>query len=274
MSLNEASKQELLTKLEQFHDGFVRYRQLALEPEEKRVVASQEAEFQRLRLELERQYGSLKAVIEKYGSSTRLLLQGGTYEYEAFASAFSYKLFGPGALEAVMDTAIAAINTAIGNLQSPMPPESVATVTTSAPPKAFMAHGGESAARDKLERFLMALGVTPIIVEEQPSEGRSADKNVEHYLRQCDCAIILAAKGDVDGRTGEFIPRGNILIEIGRCQEILPDRTVYLLEEGAKFPTNIDEKVWERFTEECMDKALIKVAKELRAFGLIRAMKR
>jgi len=140
-------------------------------------------------------------------------------------------------------------------------------------PSVFIAHGGKTAARDKLEDFLTVLGVTPIIVEEQPSQGRSKDKSVEYYLKQCDCAIILATKGDVDGRTGEFIPRGNILIEIGRCQEILPDRMIYLLEEGAKFPTNIDEKVWERFTQESIDKAFIKVAKELRAFGLIRATK-
>ena len=90
------------------------------------------------------------------------------------------------------------------------------------PPKAFIAHGGESAARDKLEDFLTALGVTPIIVEKQSSEGRSKDKNVEYYLKQCDCAIILATKGDIDGQTGEFIPRGNILNEVGRCQEIFP----------------------------------------------------
>ena len=141
------------------------------------------------------------------------------------------------------------------------------------PPQVFIAHGGKTAARDKLQDFLTALGVTPTIVEEQPSQGRSKDKNVEYYLKQCDCAIILATKGDVDGRTGEFIPRGNILNEIGRCQEIFPNRMVYLLEEGVKFPTNIDEKVWERFTEESMDKAFIKIAKELRAFGLLKAMK-
>jgi hypothetical protein len=140
------------------------------------------------------------------------------------------------------------------------------------PPLVFIAHGGKTAARDKVQDFLMALGVTPIIVEEQPSQGRSKDKNVEHYLKQCDCAIILATKGDIDGRTGEFIPRGNILIEIGRSQEILPDRIIYLLEEGAKFPTDIDEKVWERFTVESMDKAIVKIAKELRAFGLIRSI--
>ena len=141
------------------------------------------------------------------------------------------------------------------------------------PPQVFISHGGKTAARDKLQDFLMALGVTPIIVEEQPSEGRSKDKNVEYYLKQCDCAIILATKGDVDGRTGEFIPRGNILHEIGRYQGILPDRMIYLLEKETKFPTNIDEKVWERFTKESMNKAFIKIAKEFRAFGLLKAMK-
>jgi predicted nucleotide-binding protein len=273
MPLNEASKQELITKLEQLYEKLVRYKQLVLTPEERRVAANVEAEFQDLRLELERKYGSLKAVIEKHGSSTRVLLQGGKHEYEAFTSAFSYTRFSPDALKVVVDTAITAVNTTIGNLQSPMPPESMTTATTSGSPKAFIAHGGKTVARDRVQDFLMALGVTPIIVEEQPSEGRSKDKNVEHYLKQCDCAIILATKGDVDGQTGEFIPRGNILIEIGRCQEILHDRMIYLLEEGAKFPTDIDEKVWERFTKESMDKAFIKIAKELRAFGLIRPIK-
>ena len=141
------------------------------------------------------------------------------------------------------------------------------------PPKAFIAHGGETTAREKLVNFLNALGITPIIVEGQPSEGRSKDKNVEHYLKQCDCAIILATQGDIDGRTSEFIPRGNILNEIGRAQEILPDKMIYLLEEETKFPTNIDEKVWERFTQESMDKAFIKIAKEFRALGLIKAIK-
>ena len=141
------------------------------------------------------------------------------------------------------------------------------------PPQVFIAHGGKTTARGKLEDFLTALGVTSIIVEEQPNQARSKDKNVEYYLKRCDCAVILATKGDVDGRTGEFIPRGNILNEVGRCQEIFPNSTVYLLEEGVKFPTNIGEKVWERFTKESMDKAFTKIAKELRAFGLLRAMK-
>jgi hypothetical protein len=141
------------------------------------------------------------------------------------------------------------------------------------PPKAFIAHGGKSEARDKLCQFLTALDVIPIIVEEQPSEGRSVGENVDHYARQADCAIILATKGDIDGKTGKFIPRGNVLIEIGKAQELFKDRIIYLLQAGTKFPTDISEKVRERFTSQNMDKAFIKIAKELTKFGILRAIK-
>ena len=45
------------------------------------------------------------------------------------------------------------------------------------------------------------------------------------------------------------------------------------MEEGATFPSNIDEKVWEHFTQDNMEKAFIKVANELRASGLIKVVK-
>lgn len=119
MSLNEASKRAVLTELEQFLNQFVRYKEFVLMPEEKRVAASLEQELQMLCLELQRKYGSLKAVIEKYGSSTSVRLQAGKYEYEAFTSAFgNYKVFSPEALELVLGIAITAINTTIGKLQS------------------------------------------------------------------------------------------------------------------------------------------------------------
>jgi len=141
------------------------------------------------------------------------------------------------------------------------------------PPKAFIAHGGDSPALKKLKGFLEALGVQPLVVEEQPSKGRSIAENVDYYARQADCAIILATKGDIDARTGGFIPRGNVLMETGKLQEIFKDRIVYLLQAGTKFPTNISEKVRERFTSQNMDNAFIKIAKELTEFGILRAVK-
>jgi len=144
---------------------------------------------------------------------------------------------------------------------------------TTEPPKAFIAHGGDSPALRNLKNFLEALGVQPLVVEEQPSEGRSVGENVDWYAKQADCAIILATKGDIDGKTGSFIPRGNVLMEIGKLQVIFKDRIIYLLQAGTKFPTNISEKVRERFTTQNMDKAFIKIVKELKKWGFIRVGK-
>lgn len=140
-------------------------------------------------------------------------------------------------------------------------------------PKVFIAHGGETPALSKLKQFINALGVIPIIAEDQPSEGRSVAQQVKWCLDQCDCTVALASKGDIDGQTGEFLPRGNTLDEIGRCQEKFPSRIVYLIESGTKFPSNISEKVRVRFSPQSMDRAFIKVAKELAAFGIIKAVK-
>jgi len=125
MSPNEANKQELIKELEQFLNQFVRYKEFVLMPKEKRVEWDLEEEFQMLRLELQRKYGRLKDILEKHGGSTEVLLQGGKYKYEAFTSTFSYTGFGPVALEVVMDTAIAAINTTIGSLEKVLESEQV-----------------------------------------------------------------------------------------------------------------------------------------------------
>ena len=267
------NKRELLIQeLKEFHTQLREFRR-AVEKLHKTRGDSGSAERQRERIreELVRNSGKLKPIVvrltgQQYGQQLNESFDVWTEALGAGSSA-PLQRWSLGVL-------IDSVNEAIGRLEAEPELEKLSKMTPPLEsPKAFIAHGGETTARDKLEDFLTALGVTPIIVEKQPSEGRSKDRNVEYYLKQCDCAIILATKGDVDGRTGEFIPRGNILNEVGRCQEILPNRTVYLLEEKVKFPTNIDEKVWERFTQESMDKAFVKIAKELRAFGLVKATK-
>ncbi len=135
-------------------------------------------------------------------------------------------------------------------------------------PNVFIAHGGDSQALNKLCAFLQDdLGVKPLVVERLPSEGRSVNENVEHYLGIADAAIVLATGDDfVDGR---YQARGNVQIELGRFQERFPERVIFLLEKGAAYPSNVSEKVWERFTQGNMEKALKKVVRELRAFGFL-----
>jgi hypothetical protein len=117
MPLDEANKQEMLIALNDFCKGFFRYKELILLKRSGRQTGSQEIEFQALSFDLQRKYGSLKEVIEEYGGSATLLLQGGRVKYEAFSSAFSYTRFSQEALIAVLDTAITTINAAIGKLE-------------------------------------------------------------------------------------------------------------------------------------------------------------
>ena len=142
-----------------------------------------------------------------------------------------------------------------------------AQLTTVTRPKVFIAHAGESEALNKLCDFLDELGMKPLVVERLPSEGRSVNENVEHYMEMADCAIVLATGDDLVG--GKLQARANVHIELGRFQERFPNRIIYLLEEGAAFPSNVSEKVWERFSDSNMDKALMKILRELRAFGLL-----
>jgi predicted nucleotide-binding protein len=272
----------MIDRLKEFLNKLVSYEHYQSAFLEEGLTETKTKTMMTMRGELIRDCGRLEPIIVELPGKERVsLIEGGQErEFDMFLLGLG-SFITPQARQALR-YCIDVTNSAIGRLESDVEMrirdkegkvlEQPAGVGI-APPKAFIAHGGESAARDEVEDFLTALGITPIIVEKQPSEGRSKDKNVEYYLKQCKCAIILATKGDVDGRTGQFIPRGNILNEVGRYQEILPNRMVYLLEEGVKFPTNIDEKVWERFTKESMDRALIKITKELRAFGLIRPIR-
>lgn len=149
----------------------------------------------------------------------------------------------------------------------------VEPATAAEPPKAFIAHGGESEALRKLRELLSGLNITPLVAEDAASQGRSINEQVEWCLSNSACAIILGTADDRELKDGRLYPRRNVYIEIGRVQERFPDKTIYLLEEGASFPSNISGKVYERFTPKNMEKAFIKVAKELSAFGILKAEK-
>ena len=133
--------------------------------------------------------------------------------------------------------------------------------------KIFIAHGTEGAALQKLERFVRALGLLPIIVVREPSRGMAVDDLVDKHLKESDCVIILATADDEIGDRRQ--PRPNVIHEIGLAQEIHPDRVIYLKENGCDFPSNVKPKIWGDFSQDNMEGAFEKVSKELRAMGLL-----
>ena len=140
-----------------------------------------------------------------------------------------------------------------------------------APPKAFVSHGKESAALTKLEEFLRNLGIEPLIVKEQPSLDKDLPDKVNLYLSQSDFVIVLATADDKVG--DKLQPRQNVIHEIGLAQKTHAGRIIYLLEEGAEFPSNIRPKVRESFKQRNMIKAFLCIVRELRAYGMLKVVK-
>lgn len=133
--------------------------------------------------------------------------------------------------------------------------------------RVFISHGKPSSALTKLERFIRAMGLEPVIVIHGPSEGMSVDALVDKRMGESDCAIILATADDQVGKNHQ--PRPNVIHEIGLAQEKFKNKVVYLKEHGCDFPSNVQPKVWETFAQDNMEAAFEKVIKELRSFGLI-----
>jgi predicted nucleotide-binding protein len=140
-------------------------------------------------------------------------------------------------------------------------------------PKVFIAHGGGTEARNKLHDYLLALGVQPLIIEEESLEGLSVNQQVEQYLKEADCAIILGTAADKELMDGKLNPRKNEHIEIGKLQDKFRDRVIYLVEEGASFPPEISGISCTRFTRDNMENAFISIATEFRAYGILKAEK-
>lgn len=133
--------------------------------------------------------------------------------------------------------------------------------------KTFISHGRNTEPLSVVLEFVQALGLQPVVAEREASEGRSVNETVRELLHSCDCAIVIATAEHQAGET--WRTSENVINEVGLAQEALQDRVIYLKEDKVQLPSNIREKVYETFTQESMDKALIKIARELKAFGLI-----
>lgn len=139
------------------------------------------------------------------------------------------------------------------------------------PVQAFISHGKNTVALSKLTEFLETLGIEPLIVKKRASLDKDLPDKVNLYLNQADFVIILATADDKVG--DKLQPRQNVIHEIGLAQKTNPGRIIYLLEEGAEFPSNIRPRVWENFKQRNMMNAFLGIIRELRAYGMLKIVK-
>ena len=144
----------------------------------------------------------------------------------------------------------------------------------SEPPKAFVAHEGETKHLDKLRDFLDALGIKPVIAETEASDGRSIERQVDWTQAEADFAVCLATRGKaINKKSGKHYMGLNVADELGRARQVFGNKIILLVQEGVDVHTNTREIVHAKFTAHSMDGAFVKILKELRNWGFVQAAK-
>ena len=138
-------------------------------------------------------------------------------------------------------------------------------------PYIFISHGGPTRTHvDAVRDFIAALGLSPIIVADQPNLNLSLHEKVRLFMDICSGAVVLATEED-ETLAQEKRTRPNVEHEVGMLQvsQYIGGRIIYLKEAGVQFASNYDEKVWIPFDKSRAPEAFIDIARELRAFGFI-----
>lgn len=287
-------KPKKVLELENFLDRLKRYKRLLVhpEPEKPTVSRSRFPEYpsdsyhvltkEELREQLLTQAGAYRNLIAELTGKQKgifiLTKDASKKEYDLWFTALGSEIEVNNAIMIIdncINLTLAAIGKLNSDIESGLRDENgnilQKTVVKDMPLKAFISHGKDSIALEKTERFVRALGLEPLIVKNEASQDKGVLDKVTFYLNQADCVIVLAT-GDnqIDGK---LHPRENISHEVGLAQTNHSGRIIYLLEEGAEFPSNYNSKVWEKFSKNNMEAAFQSIVLELRAFGLLQTGK-
>ena len=265
--MDEVEKQKLIGKLTDFHKELKSYKKLL--SSEKQLSESQKRYRDALREGLVRKIGGLKDTIIQLTGKQFYTQFGTTRNF--WADGLMASGYSP-VREDSLDFCIDTTNEAIGKLESTTITElELQEVRVAEPPKAFIAHEGETKALAKLTEFLIALKINPIIAEKMPSDSSLVEPHVGSNIHKGDFVIILATKGKaINKKTKKPYMGLNVADELGRAREANM-KVILLLEKGVDPHTNISGIAWANFIPQSMDEAFTKIVRELTNWGFITA---
>ncbi len=115
-------------------------------------------------------------------------------------------------------------------LPSSSSPQSETTMPSSSS-KIFVVHGREEAPRHAVARFLDRLGFQPIILHEQPNQGRTIIEKIEAHSDVGFAVIILTPDdmGNLKGEEPRPRARQNVILELGYFIGKLTRKRVFTL---------------------------------------------
>lgn len=162
----------------------------------------------------------------------------------------------------ILEEAQNSLNTAISELKKEIPIYSNH--------KVFIVHGRDTLLRTQVENVLRALGLEPIILQEQANIGKTIIEKIEECT-DVGFGIVLYTpcdEGRLKSEDGELKPRArqNVVLEHGYLMAKLGrERVCCLVSKNVEFPSDIQGIGYIPAND--IDQWKYKIAKELKAAG-------
>jgi len=137
--------------------------------------------------------------------------------------------------------------------------------------KVFIVHGHDDGAKESAARFVSLLGLEPVILHEQPNEGRTVIEKFEGHA-DVGFAVILLTPDDVGGAKGDAAnlrmrARQNVVLELGYFLGSLKrSRVCALYKKGVEIPSDVQGVLYVEMDEGGGWRA--KLAREISSAGL------
>ena len=134
----------------------------------------------------------------------------------------------------------------------------------------FVVHGRDDGSKETVARFLTKLGLNPIVLHEQPNQGRTIIDKFEQYA-QVSFAVVLLTPDDSGAprdQPGASQPRAgqNVILELGFFLGRLGrHRTCVLRKEDVEIPSDYDGVIY--IPMDNQDAWRMKLIRELKGSG-------
>lgn len=187
-------------------------------------------------------FGKDSDEIKEFG---RIRYSPGMFSLESNSSEFAY------AYQLGLDRATATLKSMIDQINRYWPDEQPASPPAQAETsnqqvddkKVFLVHGRDDGTLSTVARTLEQLGLAPIVLQEQPNEGRTIIEKFEDYAGVVGFAVVLGTPDDEGRLIGEqeLRPRmrQNVILELGYfAGKIGRDRVVALTKGDVEIPSD------------------------------------
>ena len=137
--------------------------------------------------------------------------------------------------------------------------------------RVFVVHGRDEAAKQTVARYLEGLELEPIILQEQPNEGRTIIEKFEEESQTVGFAVVLGTPDDVGALASEpdnqqLRMRQNVVFELGYFAAALGrNRVCVLLKGDVERPSDYDGVIYIPFDDG--EGWKLTLGRELRAGG-------